>query len=104
VGMVAHISRYHRRSGPKTSHTDYMSLPRESRVVINKLAAIIRVADALVRGGEKDADALRFERHGDDLVVHVPGEGDLALERRAIAVKGGLFEDVFGMRIRLEEG
>jgi len=28
--LAAHVARYHRRSGPKTSHTEYMSLPRES--------------------------------------------------------------------------
>ena len=50
IEMVAQIARYHRRSGPKPSHLEYMSLPRESRVVVNKLAAILRVADALARG------------------------------------------------------
>ena len=33
----------------------------------------------------------------------MPGGGDLMLEQRAIASKGDLFEDIYGMRIRLEE-
>ena len=48
--LAAHVARYHRRSGPKPSHPEYMSLPRESRVTVSKLAAILRVADALSRG------------------------------------------------------
>ena len=48
--LAALVARYHRRSGPKSSHAEYMSLPRESRVLVNKLAAILRVADALARG------------------------------------------------------
>ena len=47
--LAAHVAHYHRRSGPKPSHPEYMSLPRESRVTVSKLAAILRVADALSR-------------------------------------------------------
>ena len=66
--MVAHVARYHRRSGPKPSHLEYMALPRETRVVVNKLAAILRVADALARGHGRQLPRLRFERQGDELV------------------------------------
>ena len=100
---IAHIARYHRRSAPKPSHTDYTSLPREQRVVINKLAAILRVADALSQGHVPDASKLHFERQGDDLVVLVPGASNLLLEKRALIRKGGLFEEIYGMKIRLEE-
>jgi exopolyphosphatase/guanosine-5'-triphosphate,3'-diphosphate pyrophosphatase len=103
IEIVAHIARYHRRSGPKLSHVDYVSLPRESRVVVNKLAAILRVADALSRGRPKQAETLRLERQGDELIIHVPSEGDLILEQRAIAAKGEVFEDIYGMKIRLQE-
>ena len=103
ITIVAHIARYHRRSSPKPSHVEYVALPRETRVVVNKLAAILRVADALSRGHVERTSDLRFERQGDELTVYVPGVADLTLEQRAIATKGNLFEDVYGMRIRLEE-
>jgi exopolyphosphatase/guanosine-5'-triphosphate,3'-diphosphate pyrophosphatase len=103
VQIVAHIARYHRRSGPKLTHLEYTSLPRETRVTINKLAAILRVADALSRGHIKQISSLTFERHGDELIVHVPGQIDFILEKRAVAVKGDMFEDVYGMKVRLEE-
>jgi exopolyphosphatase/guanosine-5'-triphosphate,3'-diphosphate pyrophosphatase len=101
--MVAHVARYHRRSAPRPSHVEYSALPREVRVVINKLAALIRVADALVRGHITQARNLQFERQGDDLIVYTSGVADLLLEQRSIAAKGDLFEDIYGMRIRLEE-
>jgi exopolyphosphatase/guanosine-5'-triphosphate,3'-diphosphate pyrophosphatase len=99
---VAHVARYHRRSPPKPSHPEYMALPRETRVLINKLAAILRVADALARGHGRKMRAARFQRQGDELVVLVPGADDLLLEERAVAVKGDMFEDVYGMKVRLE--
>ena len=69
---------------------------------VNKLAALLRVADALARGHIRPARDVRFERQGDDLVVFIPGVGDLLLEERAIAGKGDLFEDIYGMKVRLE--
>jgi exopolyphosphatase/guanosine-5'-triphosphate,3'-diphosphate pyrophosphatase len=101
--IVAQVARYHRRSVPKPSHLEYVSLPREARMVVNKLAAILRVADALSRGHLYRARDLRFERQGDDLILYVLGAGDLTLEKRAMALKGDLFEDIYGMPIRLEE-
>jgi exopolyphosphatase/guanosine-5'-triphosphate,3'-diphosphate pyrophosphatase len=103
VQIVAHIARYHRRSVPKLTHLDYMALPREARVTINKLAAILRVADALARGHIKQPNVLSFERQGDEFVVHVSSQIDFMLEQRALAAKGDMFEDVYGMRLRLEE-
>ncbi|MBN1910262.1 MAG: Ppx/GppA family phosphatase [Pirellulales bacterium] len=101
--IVAQIARYHRRSPPKPAHLEYMMLPRKSRVIVNKLAAILRVADAIARGHIRQPRNLNFERVGDDLVVYVSGVPDLLLEQRSIAAKGDLFEDIYGMRVRLEE-
>lgn len=102
--IVAHVARYHRRSSPKPSHLEYIALPRESRMVVNKLAAILRVADALARTRGRKIENLRFQRQGDEFVISLPGVPDLVLERRSLAVKGDMFEDVYGMTLRLEEG
>ena len=32
IAVVAQVARYHRRSGPKPSHAEYVALPRETRV------------------------------------------------------------------------
>jgi len=103
IRLIAHIARYHRRSSPKPSHADYMALSREERVVVSKLAALLRVADALDTTHSQPVDHLRCEQKNEELIIYVPGVADLNLERRAIAVKGDLFEDIFGLKIRLEE-
>jgi exopolyphosphatase/guanosine-5'-triphosphate,3'-diphosphate pyrophosphatase len=100
---VAHIARYHRRSGPMPSHVEYTALPREQRVVINKLSAILRVGDALSQGHIPNAAKLQFERQGDDFIILIPNASNLLLEKRSIARKGGMFEEIYGMKIRLEE-
>jgi exopolyphosphatase / guanosine-5'-triphosphate,3'-diphosphate pyrophosphatase len=102
TALAAHVARYHRRSSPKPSHQEYMSLPRESRVTVSKLAAILRVADALSRSHAHGPCNLRFERQGDDLIVCVPDMTDLLLEQRAVHAKADMFEDIYGMKLRLE--
>jgi len=103
ITVVAHVARYHRRATPKPSHVEYMMLPRATRVAINKLAALLRVADALSAGHLPPAAQLRFERQADELVVSMPGGADPLLEQRAIAAKGDLFEDIYGLKVRLEQ-
>jgi exopolyphosphatase/guanosine-5'-triphosphate,3'-diphosphate pyrophosphatase len=104
ITLVAQIARYHRRSVPRSSHPTYMALPREQRVVVNKLAAMLRVADALIRGNLRRPHDVRFARRGDDFIVTIPGGSDLLLEEHALSAKGDLFEEIFGLKIRLEEG
>ena len=49
VKLVAQVARYHRRNTPKPQHTDYQNLAREDRLMVSKLASILRLADALDR-------------------------------------------------------
>ncbi len=100
---VALVGRYHRRSCPKQSHPEYTALSRSKRVVVSKLAAMLRVADALDRGHAQNVNEFHVERQGDELVIFVHGATDLTLERRAMERKADLFEDIYGMRVRLEE-
>ena len=72
-------------------------------MVINKLAAILRVADALDRSHSQQVRHFTLDRQERDLVIYVKGAGDLTLERQGLADKGDLFEEIFGMRVRLEE-
>jgi len=100
--LVAHVARYHRRSRPKSTHVEYMALPRESRMIVNKLAAILRVADALDASRIQHVKDLEFKIGDEGLVVAIPTTADLSLEEHTLAMKGDLFEDIYGLQIRLE--
>lgn len=102
-GIVACIARYHRGADPKGSHPVYGEHSRETRDIIEKLAAILRVADALDRGHAQQVRDVRFEKDPNELIIYVAGLPDLILERRALAVKADLFEDVYGLKVRLEQ-
>ena len=101
--IVALVARYHRRSCPKNSHLEYTALPRPMRMVVCKLAALLRLADALDRGHAQQVRELTCHPGDGELVIRVEGVADLTLERRGLDAKGDLFADIFGLKIRLEE-
>jgi exopolyphosphatase/guanosine-5'-triphosphate,3'-diphosphate pyrophosphatase len=100
--LIGLISRYHRRSVPKSTHPEYTAIPRDHRIVINKLAAILRVADALDRSHLQNVTALHIQKKEDALALWVTGTGDLTAEHKALVQKADLFEDTFGLKVIFE--
>ncbi len=101
--IVANVARYHRRAGPQADHPAYASLPRAARLTVNRLSAILRVADALDKSHAQRIQDPRITIEGDELRLEIAGGEDLALERMSLDEKGGLFEEVFGLRPALYE-
>jgi exopolyphosphatase/guanosine-5'-triphosphate,3'-diphosphate pyrophosphatase len=99
LNIIANTVRYHRKGGPAPAHVNYMSLSREDRTRVLKLAAILRVADALDRGHTQRLALSEIELKEDHLLLRTDCEGDLSLERLSLAEKGDLFEDVFGFKV-----
>ncbi len=103
VAIVANIARYHRRAQPKTSHFEYMSLSREDRIIVNKLASLLRIAEALDAGHNANPDKMQCKLEGNNLIISIPGMRDLALKRKTVNAEIDMFEDIYGLNARLEE-
>ena len=103
VTIVALVSRYHRHSGPRLSHPAYAALSTDDRIRVCKLAAILRVADALERTHAQRVSKIEIIRTKDKLRVRLPGLEDAAIERLAMDSKADLFEQVFGLTVVIEE-
>ncbi|MCF7818118.1 MAG: HD domain-containing protein [Kiritimatiellales bacterium] len=101
IKLAALVARYHRRALPRATHPDYNVLPREQRLVVGKLAAILRVADALDRSHAKGARGVRIELQEGKLLLEVDRAEDFAAEKRALAEKAEMFEKVYGRQIVL---
>ncbi len=99
--VVALVARYHRKAVPDPAHPGYCDLPRESRIVVQKLAALLRVADALDRAHQRRVRLLDIEWDDQRLRLKVSGVDDLTIERMALTDKGRMFEDLFGLKIEL---
>ncbi len=101
--LIALVARYHRRAMPSPTHPEYTSLDRDSRIAVSKMAAILRVADAMDRNHVQQLSDLTFTREPGQFVITVRGVEDLTMERMAMKEKGALFEEVYGIPVVLRE-
>ena len=103
VTIVALVARYHRHSGPRLAHPSYAALSTDDRIRVCKLAALLRVADALERTHAQRVAKLEIRRDAGKLRIRLPGLADAAVERLAMASKADLFEQVFGLSVVIDE-
>ncbi|OGV42560.1 MAG: hypothetical protein A2X46_04655 [Lentisphaerae bacterium GWF2_57_35] len=101
--LIALTARYHRRAMPSLTHPEFAALDRDAKIVVSKMAAILRVADALERNHTQKVRDVSFARESDRFVVKVRDVEDLTLERLAIKEKGNLFEEIYGLPVNLQE-
>ncbi len=103
LNIIGNVARYHRRALPQRSHAEYTSLERDERVLVSKLAAILRVANALDKLYLQKASDLKVAKEGDRIVLTVPNVADLTMEKVALAERSDLFTEVFGKQIILRD-
>lgn len=101
--IVAVTARYHRKAPPKMDHNEFVNLLPEDREVVTKLAALLRLADALDSEHASRISAFRVTKRRGTLTFSLRGHGDLLLERWAIASKASLFEETFKCKIAVAE-
>ena len=102
--LTALVARYHRRALPMPSHEYYASLDRNGRILVSKLAAILRVADALDCGHAQRLSAPDLRIDGSRLVITARETGSLAVEQHRLREKSQMFEQVYGMTAVLQGG
>jgi exopolyphosphatase/guanosine-5'-triphosphate,3'-diphosphate pyrophosphatase len=101
LNIIANVISYHRGDPPSQSDIEYIKLQREDRILVLKMASILRVADALDRGHTQQIKNITVERRLETIVLHVDRAYDLSLESMGIEEKGGMFQDVFGYKVVL---
>jgi exopolyphosphatase/guanosine-5'-triphosphate,3'-diphosphate pyrophosphatase len=101
LDLIANVISYHRGAPPSSTDIDYIALQREERILVLKMASILRVADALDRGHSQHIKNISLERKTETLVFHTRENYDLSLEQRGLEEKADLFQDVFGYKVVL---
>lgn len=103
MAVVANVARYHRKSYPKPQHEAYAVLSSKDRVIVSKLAAMLRIADAMDNEHASKVADFTVDFKKPKFVMHLQGEGDLLLEKWALAKKSAMFEEVFSVKSSVEE-
>ncbi|MBN1980543.1 MAG: hypothetical protein JW795_03365 [Chitinivibrionales bacterium] len=102
--LAALVSRYHRRSLPNPAHYLFDSLQRDDRIVVSKLAAILRIADALDRSNAQRIKQFDIAIKDGQMILTAYNVEDLSLEWIGLKEKGDLFKQVYGMTPVIEKG
>jgi len=97
--LVALIARYHRRGFPKKRHRAYGKLHKDDRLLVARLASLLRLADALDRRHSQRLRDLRCRVADDGVRLLLRSERDLMVEAHAAEEKSDLFEEVFGRKL-----
>lgn len=96
--LMANIAYYHSKGTPSLTDPNFATLSPAQRLTLAKLAAIIRLADAIDRSHLAKATVRDVALIGDDFVITVGVERDISLEEWTFADKAEYFENVFGLR------
>ena len=99
--MVSNIARYHRGGYPQKTHVPYVALDRRDRLIVNKLAAILRIANALDAEHLQKVQRIRLRRQDATWVLEVDGAGDLTMEQLAATGRSDMFVETFGRALHV---
>lgn len=99
IRLIALIARYHRKSLPIQSDSEFSGLSSVNRVILLKLAGMLRVADALDRSHSvRLGNILKFRITETTFeIIPLKPLSESAVETFSLKAKGNLFEDVFGL-------
>lgn len=100
VAVVANVARYHRKSAPSEEHPNFAQLSRAQREVVRKLAAILRVADALDRGRRGAVRDVGVVLDDKAVTFRIRKRGGAELEHDEAAKKAKYFGAVFERKVR----
>lgn len=101
VEVVGLLARYHRHGAPNPAEPTYALLSQTDRLRVQKLAALLRVAEAMERAHSRRIRSFSVRTNARRLEFLVPDVADLTLENLALRTKGALFTDIFGFDIIL---
>jgi exopolyphosphatase/guanosine-5'-triphosphate,3'-diphosphate pyrophosphatase len=98
VEVLASLARYHKGGGPKESHENWRRMNPYLRPVVEKLAALLRIADGLDRSHRQLVTSVACSVRSRKVVFEVTARGDCEAELDGAGKKSDLFERVFDRR------
>ena len=99
--LVANVARYHRKSPPSDDHPNLDELTPAQRGDVEKLAAILRIAEALDRSHKQSVRDVAV-RLGGGVRFDVRTRTDAAVEIAAAAKRAKYFASLFERKVRIE--
>ncbi len=99
--LIGQVTRYHRGSLPRKKHASWKALSQEDREIVGKLAAILRIADALDRRHSQGIREVRCRVSDTRVQMALISTRNVDIEREAAIRKSDLFQLLFDRKLRL---
>lgn len=101
--MVASLVQFHRKGLPYRDETASTTLSQKDRLIVTKICAFLRLADALDVSHTQHVTDVILSQRNSDWSIRIVGPDDLTLEKWSVMKRGVLFQDIFGVSMNVED-
>jgi exopolyphosphatase/guanosine-5'-triphosphate,3'-diphosphate pyrophosphatase len=104
IEIIALIVRYHRKSIPKPKHEEFKALVDEDQILVKKLAALLKLADAMDRSLKKNIVDIKATIQENTVMLKLipKRRSNPHLELYALDENKDLFEDAYKSTLNFE--
>ncbi len=102
IAIISNIVRYHRKAKPSMAHVGFRQLRRDERIIVMKLASLLRIAEGIARKYRHPARDFHFRITGDNFIIGLERDDTQIVEQPNISRKCDLFSDVYGYNVLFE--
>lgn len=100
--VLANVARYYRKSPPDPSHPNFEELTEQQRGCVQKLTAILRIAEGLDRGHRQRVRDVAVQRSGGSVHFVARTRADASVEIESAAKRAKYFGKLFDVKVRFE--
>lgn len=103
INLIAVIARYHRKSAPKQSHSEFAQLDEADQKLVTSLAAILRIAIGLDRTQDGRIKSVTVRAEDDQFLIFAKAsaKADIELNLYAANERRNLLADVLATKVKV---
>ncbi|MBI4845895.1 MAG: HD domain-containing protein [Candidatus Omnitrophica bacterium] len=100
--VIACIARYHRKTTPRKTHIFYNSLSSGKQILVQKLSALLRIANALDSSHRQKVNKLKVQiGRKQDIGLIINTREKFLLEKVGVLEEKEFFEEITGSKINI---
>ncbi len=99
INVIACIARYHRKAPPAATHLLYNSLNLDKQILVQKLSAILRIANSLDSSHKQKLKKLEIKFSKGNIAIYGYSNNNCLLEKLDFSSKKDFFEEITGNKI-----
>jgi exopolyphosphatase/guanosine-5'-triphosphate,3'-diphosphate pyrophosphatase len=99
--LIANLCRYHRKSPPDTTHSQFQALDPDDQRAVAMLTPLLRLADSLDRSKEQRVESLECQTRDGSVVLRLRSDADVDLEQWAGERVADTFREAYGRQLAI---